>query len=141
MCELISSIFHPSIIGAITGALIAHFATKSRDKESAKVAARNRLLKFRGFIKKCRCHLYRAQGAVALVAKYNEIAPEVAFECGLVGSDICDVPELVALCSKADSFQKDEYENTWNHNDRSSTLTQHMDKIVNEIDKFLLTCS
>lgn len=133
MCDIFS-IVHPSILGAIVGAAIAHFAAKSRDAVAAKVAAKNRVLRFRGFIMKCRCIFYRSTD---LIKNYTEIAPEIAFECGMVAGDCATNEELIKLCRKADSFKAAEYEDTQDAGSRESILTKHMDSMIVEIDLLL----
>ena len=118
------------------GAVISHFAAVSRDRATAKKASKDRLFRFRGAIKKFRCIMYRSTN---LTDDYTKIAPDIAFECGLVMADIGQDVELIRLCEKADSFRAQEYQDSKDPETWSNGLTKHFDKMIQSIDAILLT--
>ena len=124
----IGKILLGGIVGALIGGYFAHCLANRRDAANLKRECRKRLIRFRGSLNKFRCLLFRS---IDLEKDYTAIAPEIAFECGLVADDISDCPGMVVLCKEADSFRAEKYKGSQNSESRENVLTKHLDEMIN----------
>ncbi len=118
--------------GGVIGTFFGHWLATRRDSANARNARErdrlNRINHFRGCLSRWRCQLYRSLDAFKY---YKEVVDDIAFECGVVDSDLASIDGMTGNLWKLYSFKGNELNGQGC--DGRQILINHIEKIIREL--------